>query len=434
MAKEKKNRQSCSVMRKTSIGGQALMEGIMMRGPKKSAMAVRDPKGEIVFEEWENKGNNRPKIAKLPIIRGVFGFIDSMTTGYKALMRSAELSGLEEAEAELAREKAEKKARKAAKKAEKKAKQHGEQPEGQIPEAPAEAEEAASEAVAETENTPAAEEKEKKSSPLMVGIMIASVVLAVLLMVVLFIWFPTFVFDLLANAFPSVFRPAHPALASLVKSAFEGFFKVFLLVGYMAAVSLMKDIRRTFQYHGAEHKTIFCYEHGLALTVENVRKERRFHPRCGTSFLILMVLVSIFVCFFIDPIAILATGEPLVQWLRTTVRLLLLPLIMGLGYEVLKLAGKHDNLFTRIVSAPGLWLQRITVLEPEDDMIECAIRAFIAAIPEDEIDAEMAKIAAEAPASPEETASEDAVSEETASEEIVSEEVAPSDPSDTPEG
>ena len=366
--KEKKQKacDPCAVKRKTSIGGQALMEGIMMRGPKKTAMAVRDPKGEIAFEEWENKVGNRPKITKLPIIRGVFGFIDSMVTGYKSLMRSAELSGLEEAEAELAREKEAKKKEKAAKKAAKKAEKRGESP---VTETETENTEAPIENV--PEETPEmkaedAKDEKKKSSPIVALVMVLSVVLAVAIAVVLFIWLPGFLFDLLAKAFPMLYVPdERPALSSLLKSAFEGLFKIVILVAYMALVSLMKDIRRTFMYHGAEHKTIFCYEHGKALTVANVRGERRFHPRCGTSFLILMVLVSIFVCFFIDPVSIWLTGAVLPQLLRTVVRLLLLPLVMGIGYEALKLAGRRENLFTRVISAPGMWLQRLTVLEPE---------------------------------------------------------------------
>ena len=385
MAKEKKEK-SCAVKRKTSIGGQALMEGIMMRGPKKTAMAVRNPQGEIVFEESENKASKRSKITKLPVIRGVFGFIDSMAIGYKCLMRSAELSGLEEAEAELQREKEEKKARKAAKKAAKK----GIDPETvkedlaerKDPEAP------------ERENAQESPQKDEKkgSSPLVTVIMALSVVLAVVLAVGLFFYLPSFVFGLLTKAFPVLLFPGNLALASFVKSLFEGIFKIVMLVAYMSLVSLMKEIRRTFQYHGAEHKTIFCYEHGMALTVENVRKERRFHPRCGTSFLILMVLVNVFVSFFIDPITYLILGHTLNNLLRTVIRLLLLPLIMGLGYEVLKFAGRHDNLFTRIVSAPGMWLQHITVLEPDDGMIECAIKAFVAVIPEEEVAEELQKI------------------------------------------
>ena len=137
-------------------------------------------------------------------------------------------------------------------------------------------------------------------------------------------------------------------------------------------------------YHGAEHKTIFCYEHGLELTVENVRNERRFHPRCGTSFLILMLLVSMFISFFIDPLFILATGAEAHVAIRSVIKLLLLPINMGIGYELIKLAGKHDNLFTRIISAPGMWLQHVTVLEPDDQMIKCAIAAFELVLPENE--------------------------------------------------
>jgi len=143
----------------------------------------------------------------------------------------------------------------------------------------------------------------------------------------------------------------------------------------MALVSLMKDIRRTFMYHGAEHKTIFCYESGEELTVENVKKQKRFHPRCGTSFLILMVLVSILIGFFI-PI-----GIP--DWLRICIKLLLFPITMGIGYELIKFAGKHENIITKIISAPGVGLQHLTVFEPDDEMIECAIAAMKEVIPED---------------------------------------------------
>ena len=373
--------QNACPLKKTSIGGQALIEGIMMRGPKKSAMAVRDPKGEIVFEEWENATNNRPAITKLPIIRGAFNFVDSMVTGYKALMRSAELSGLEEAEEEAERESAVKKAKKEAVKKNKKA--------GLPP--PTEEE---LDAEAEKALLAYAEKKakgEKGSASFITGVvMVLSAVFGVGLSLLLFIYLPSFLFGLVAKVFPVLTDPASPIRSSVIKSVFEGILKVLIIVGYMALVSLMKDIRRTFRYHGAEHKTIFCYEHGLELTVENVRKERRFHPRCGTSFLILMVLVGMLISFLIDPIALLTVGSVPSNLVRTLIRVLLLPLIMGIGYEVLKIAGKHDNLFTRIVSAPGLWLQRITVLEPDDKMIECAIRAFVAVIPENEKPAEEA--------------------------------------------
>jgi uncharacterized protein YqhQ len=217
--------------------------------------------------------------------------------------------------------------------------------------------------------------------------MIVASVLGVALAIGLFIMLPTFIYGWIEKAVP--FLPIeNSVLNSLCKSFFEGLFKIAILIGYMALVTLMKEIRRTFQYHGAEHKTIFCYESGLELTVENVRLQRRFHPRCGTSFLVLMLLVGMFVSFFIDPLFMLAGiyegGAYLV--LRAAVKLLLLPLIMGIGYELIKFAGRHDNIITRIFSAPGLWLQRVTVLEPTDDMIECAIAAFKEVIPEDNSD------------------------------------------------
>jgi uncharacterized protein YqhQ len=210
-------------------------------------------------------------------------------------------------------------------------------------------------------------------------------VLGVCLSVGLFIILPTYIYKGLVFLFPSI-QPENAALASLVKSFFESFLRIVILVAYMGLMTLMNDIKRTFMYHGAEHKTIFCYERGLELTVENVKSQRRFHPRCGTSFLVLMLLVGLFISFLIDPISIAATGSIPPTWLRSAIKILLLPLTMGIGYELIKLAGRHDNLFTRIISAPGMWLQRITVLEPTDDMIECAITAFVEVIPEDESD------------------------------------------------
>ena len=405
--------------RKTSIGGQALLEGIMMKGPKTTAMAVRDPKGNIILEKWPTQSANRPKIFKLPIFRGVYGFVESMLSGYKCLMRSAELSGLEELEEELAREKeAKKQAKKNKKKgieapvedvaaeatesvaAEEAAEAAAEETTlaEEVPVEEAVAEEAVTEeAVTEEATTDAApvkeapkaeaKKKDKEGSGLTTGIMIVASVLGIALAIGLFIMLPTFIYGWIEKAVP--FLPfENAALNSLCKSFFEGIFKIAILVGYMALVTLMKDIRRTFQYHGAEHKTIFCYESGLELTVENVRLQRRFHPRCGTSFLVLMLLVGMFVSFFIDPLFMLAglyEGAGYLA-LRALVKLLLLPLIMGIGYELIKFAGRHDNIVTRIFSAPGLWLQRVTVLEPTDDMIECAIAAFKEVIPDDNSD------------------------------------------------
>ena len=307
------NSKSC-IAKKTSIGGQALIEGIMMRGPKKTAMAVRNTSGEIVLEKWDNESADKKstlidKLKKIPVVRGVFNFATSMITGYKALMKSAEIAGFED------------------------------------------------------------EEEKKDSKGLMAVVGVVSAFLGVALSVGLFIYLPTLIYDLLARLLPILARKA------FLKSLFEGIFKIVILVGYMALVSRMKDIKRTFQYHGAEHKTIFCYEAGLELTVENVKNQGRFHPRCGTSFLIVMVIVGIFIGLLIP------VGLP--SLLRSAIKLLFLPLTMGLGYEFIKFAGKHENAVTRILSAPGLWMQRITVLEPTDDMIECAIAAVNEVIPDD---------------------------------------------------
>ena len=309
MAKE----QVCA-MKKTSIGGQALIEGVMMRGPEKTAMAVRHVSGEMVVEEMENPVSNRPAFTKWPFIRGIFGFIDSLRYGYKCLMRSAELSGLED-----------------------------------------------------EDNKPKTEEEEKKQHRLMNLLMVVASVIGVVLSLVLFMWLPIQLFTWLVKAVPVLEQP-------YIRGLFEGVLRIVIFVVYLLLVTQMKDIRRTFQYHGAEHKSIFCYEKGLPLTVENVREQSRFHPRCGTSFMILMLLVGIIISILI-PI-----NTP---WLRTVVKLALLPLSVGIGYELIKLAGRHDNMFTRIISAPGVWLQHLTTKEPEDGMIECAIAALEAVIPAD---------------------------------------------------
>lgn len=337
--------------KRTSIGGQALIEGIMMRGPKHTAMAVREPNGNIVLEKWQNQKPSHEKLYKIPFVRGIFNFVSSMKMGYKCLMRSAELAGLDEEEP--------------------KKKKKGEEAAEAITESEA------NEIHAEKSST--ADEKESNSA-LMTVIMIIATVLGVVLSVVLFMMLPSYIYKWALEPFIHV---QSPALNSLIKSAFEGILKIAVLVAYMALVSLMKDIKRTFQYHGAEHKTIFCYESGMELTVENVRNQRRFHPRCGTSFLILMLLVGMFFSFFIDPLFIWLTGGVAQTFVRVIIKILMLPLFMGVGYELIKLAGRHDNLFTRIISAPGMWLQRITVLEPDDDMIECAIKAFVEVIPEE---------------------------------------------------
>ena len=399
----KKDKCPC---KKTSIGGQALMEGIMMRGPKKTAMAVRNPEGEIVLEVSANS-TKTPVIAKIPVVRGVYNFAMSMIQGYKCLMRSAEISGLEEAEEEMRREKEAKKAAKAAKKAAKKGEPapvganqdspaEESNPVGANQDSPAEEPNPVG-AIHESPVTPAKKEKNTDSASLTTTlVMILGVVLGMGLAILLFKFVPTALYDLIVGLVPAL-KPEDVALESFLRSLIEGLLKIVIVVGYMAAVSLMKEIRRTFRYHGAEHKTIFCYEAGLPLTVENVRKQKRFHPRCGTSFLILMVLVNVFVSFFIEPSFVAIFGDTMKNVLgpihsvlptvvRTGISLVLLPLVMGIGYELLKLAGRYDTILTRLISLPGVGLQHITVLEPDDSMIECAIKAVKEVIPEDESD------------------------------------------------
>ena len=306
--------------KKTSIGGQALIEGIMMRGPKRTVMAVRKKDGSIdISERSISSFKDKYPVLKLPIIRGVAGFVESMTVGYKAMMDSAEISGyLDEEELQAEKEKAEK----------------------------------------------------KNNSALMAAITIVATVLAVILSIGLFIYLPSLAFKGINYLVGGVLSP--------LQSLFEGILKIAIFLGYMYAVSLMKDIDRVFRYHGAEHKTIFCYEAGEELTVENVKKQGRFHPRCGTSFMILMLIVSIFVTFVLDAI---------VPWLKTIIRLLLVPIICGIGYELIKVCGKYDNPVTKVIAAPGLWIQRLTVKEPDDSMIEIAIAAMKEVIPENEEEA-----------------------------------------------
>ncbi|MBE6702957.1 MAG: DUF1385 domain-containing protein [Ruminococcaceae bacterium] len=378
-------KEKCKCARKSSIGGQALMEGIMMRGPQKSAMAVRRPNGQIFFEEKENVKKQRPRICRWPIIRGVFGFVDSMVMGYKCLMRSAEIAmeetgeGTEaEAVAEGASTLIEQSETKALDDVSPTPKAATEETDSATPAADALVEQKPEN---EKKKDAAQEPQSMIGKGTMAAITIIATVLGVALAVGLFIWLPSFLYEKVLVEYV----PGWPKDSFWLRSVCEGVLKIAVLVLYMAAVSLMKDIRRTFMYHGAEHKTIFCYEQGLPLTVDNVKKQRRFHPRCGTSFLILMLIVSILIGFLIPSAQVLGLKQTVVYTLvRAAIKLLLIPLTMGIGYELLKLAGRYDNIFTRIISAPGMWLQRITVREPTDDMIECAIKAFVAVLPEEE--------------------------------------------------
>ena len=401
--------------KKTSIGGQALIEGIMMRGPHKTVMSVRKNDGQIVSENL-NTTSLKDKCAffGLPIIRGSVSMVESLVFGYKALMRSADLSGmLEEEEAEK-KAKADKKAAKKAK-AEEAWKAESEsvaETVADISETTVEldeivtdadettddetvaesADESAADAVAadgETDSAAQAEETktetetpmekktEKKSENgiLMAIIGAISMVFGIALALALFFYLPSLIFKYV-NHLAGGQMTAYQA-------AFEGVLKIIIFVIYLILVSQMKDIKRVFMYHGAEHKTIFCYEHGNELTVENVRKEKRFHPRCGTSFLILMLIVSIIFYMIIARIfPDLASNIAL--W--TLIRIACLPLLVGVGFELIKFCGRHDNFVTKIISAPGVWLQRITTKEPDDSMIEVAIEAMTAVSPENSED------------------------------------------------
>lgn len=298
---------------KTSIGGQALIEGIMMKGPFKTAMACRLPSGAIDLEEWETK---KSKVRKIPIVRGVVNFVNMLIEGYKCLMKSAEKQGLDEEE-------------------------------------------------------PSTFEKfieEKLGDKAGKIFEMVTVFLGLILALLLFTMLPAFIVGLFREKIGSNF----------LLSAIEGVIKIGILVLYLWAVSKMDDIKRTFEYHGAEHKTIFCFEHGFELTPENVKKERRFHPRCGTSFLLIVLILSIFI-------------NSLITWesigMRVVLKIALLPIVVGVGYELIKIAGKYDNPFTKVLSAPGLWLQRLTTKEPDISQIEVAIAAFKAVEPDDINDA-----------------------------------------------
>lgn len=316
--------------KKTSIGGQALIEGVMMRGPHKTVMAVRKSDGTIEVEEVTIKTGGFMKfIKKIPIVRGVFGFADSMITGMKTLMRSAEIAGIdleEQSEGEAKMEKA-------------------------------------------------------LGEGFFNFLMGLATILGLALAVLLFFFCPSWIYDgieWLCNRF----IPDSQATAvmfssewtSLIHSAIEGILKIAIFVIYIASVSRMPDIKRVFQYHGAEHKSIFCYESGEELTVENARKFKRFHPRCGTSFLILMLILGIIAGMFIP--------ESVVTWLRVLIKLGCIPLIMGVGYELLKICGRYDNFLTRIIAWPGMLMQRLTTKEPDDEQLECALASLIEVIPE----------------------------------------------------
>ena len=311
MAK-KDNNQVCF---RTSIGGQALMEGILMRGPDKQAIVCRTENGLTEKVEPLNLVKDRHPVLGWPFIRGLVTFADSMVKGMRALTYSASLL-------------------------------------------PEDQQEEPSKFDIWLEEKLGSEKAEK----IVIGI---AAVFGVLLAAALFLFLPTFV----AGLIPGI--EGHYTARSLI----EGAMKIVIFLVYLGLVARMKEIKRLFSYHGAEHKTIFCYEKGLPLTVENVRPQSRFHPRCGTSFLLVVIILGIFVGLFIQ-------GDSTL--LRFGLRLLLLPVIVCVAYELNRWAGRHDtNIISRIVTWPGKQLQRLTTNEPDDGMIECAIRAMELVIPEE---------------------------------------------------
>ncbi len=359
--------KNCKPCKKTTCGGQALIEGIMMKGPARTVIAVREPNRNICVEDLPEKHlKDNHKFFGLPLIRGAVNLIESMVAGYKALMFSAEKSGMTDLEEEEDRKKA---AEKREKKADRLAAKTGRD---------------------RVEVLTELEEKdrikaEKGDGVLMSLIMGIASVLGVCLALFLFMWLPMTLFNLLNGAVP--------ADLSNWRGVFEGIVKIIIFICYVMLCAQMKDIKRVFQYHGAEHKTIFCYEAGEELTVENVKKQSRFHPRCGTSFMILMLLVSILfysLLILVLPSAFTTAIQSVALYkiIWVVFKLLMLPIICGLGYELIRICGRHDNLLTRIIAAPGLWVQRITTSEPEDDMCEVAITALSAVIPENGTDDE----------------------------------------------
>ena len=287
---------------KLMVGGQAVIEGVMMRGPGRSATAVRTPDGRISVESKEVRSfSDRFPVFKKPFLRGTVALVESLVIGIRSLSWSAKMAG---------------------------------------------------------------EEEEQLSDKELAG----TIAIAFVLAAVLFIALPTGAAKLF-HAWSD-----DPIFLNLA----EGFLRLFIFLAYIWGISRMKDIQRVFQYHGAEHKTIFCFEAGLPLTAENAQKFERFHPRCGTSFLLIVMLVSIFVFAFL--------GWPDL-WLRIVSRIVLLPVVAGISYEAIRLAGRSKNIFVHALSLPGLWLQRLTTREPDASMLEVAIESLKAALPEDKIPA-----------------------------------------------
>ncbi len=307
-----KKDKPCCPERLGTVGGQAVLEGVMMKSAKLVALSVRKTDGTIETETkpWHSI-REKNKFFNIPLVRGVVNFVEMMILSFHTLNRSAEMLGVEEEE--------------------------------------------------ESKFEKWLMEKFGKSVAAVASVIGA--VIGVLLSVGLFFVLPAMISDLVAKFCDN----------RLLKSAVDGFSKILIFIAYIALVSLIPDMRRVFEYHGAEHKSIFCHEAGLEMTPANVKIQSRFHPRCGTSFLFVMMFIGILVSVFYIDVDI---------WLRIPIKLCVLPLVVGIGYEFIRYAGKHDNLFVRICSAPGLWIQRLTTKEPDEKEIEVAIASLKAALPE----------------------------------------------------
>ena len=321
----KKNENSCPFSdRLGKVGGQAVLEGVMMKAGNRMVTTCRKPDGSlIVTDDNFVSARQKHKILDLPIIRGVVSFAESMIMSFKTMGASADALGLEEEE-------------------------------------------------------PSKFEKwlaDKFGAKITDVVMIVALLLGLGLSALLFVFLPIWLTAGINWLVTLVFGAGMPATVSAI---LEGAMKMAIFVGYLAGVSLMPDIKRTFMYHGAEHKSIACFEAGEELTPENARKHTRFHPRCGTSFMFFMILLGIFAGLIIKT---LLPGLPTMAY--TLIRLLILPLLMGLGYEFIRYAGKHPSFITRALSAPGLWMQKITTKEPTDDMLEVAITSLKCSLRDD---------------------------------------------------
>ena len=316
-------------MKSSGIGGQAVLEGIMMRNGGKYAVAVRKPDKEIIIDVQEHVGlTEKYKFLNVPFVRGVFKFIESLVIGIKTLTYSAEFFEEEDEENEVKKTSSEN----------------------------AEAENVEVDKLDVKE-----EDKKEKNSKLEGFLMGLTVCFSVLFSVGLFIVLPFFIGEF--------FRKIVGIESNTVIAIFEGLARISIFILYLVLISKMKDIQRTFMYHGAEHKCINCIEHGMELNVENVKKSSRLHKRCGTSFLLFVVVISI-ISFILVSAVIPAAST---GWLKLVVRLALIPVIAGISFEILRLAGNSDGKIIGLLSKPGMWLQNLTTIEPEDDMIEVGI-------------------------------------------------------------